>query len=67
MCEYLGSESYMYFDFASKQLIAKIPARFPIKGGESHAIALDPHRFYIFDKESENTIVFPTSHHKSVK
>ena len=65
MCEYLGSESYLYFDLAETQMVAKIPPRFSLKSGESHAIALDPNRFYIFDKDSEKTIVFPTISHRT--
>ena len=66
MCEYLGSESYLYFDLGESQMIAKIPPRFALKSGDTHAIALDPNRFYIFDIESEEAIISPTVHHQSV-
>ena len=66
MCEYLGSESYLYFDLGESQMIAKIPPRFALKSGDTHAIALDPNRFYIFDTESEEAIISPTVHHQTV-
>ena len=59
MCEYLGSESFLYFDIGETQAVAKIPARFNLIRNAKYKIVLNPDKFYFFDKETENTIIYP--------
>ena len=59
MCEYLGSESFLYFDIGSIQAVAKIPARFNLTRDAKYKVILNPDKFYIFDNEDEKTIVYP--------
>lgn len=56
--EFLGSESFIYFNIGENSLVAKISAKYTIKADEKIKVQLVPERFYVFDKESEKTIVY---------
>ncbi|MCI7132533.1 MAG: TOBE domain-containing protein [Mollicutes bacterium] len=59
IAEYLGSELYLYFDFAGKQAIARIPSKYFVKTGDDIKLYFDPKKSYVFDPATSNTISFP--------
>ena len=59
IAEYLGSELYLYFDFAGKAAIARIPSKYFVKTGDDVKIYIDPKKSYVFDPNTTNTLSFP--------
>lgn len=59
IAEYLGSELYLYFDFAGKAAIARIPSKYLVKSGDDVKIFIDPKKSYVFDPNTTNTLSFP--------
>lgn len=56
--EFLGSEIYLYFKINGNKIVARIPASYRVSSGMDLALSLNPRKFYFFDPESKETIVF---------
>ena len=54
--EMMGSESYLYLEYAGQKLIARVPARYAKKAEENIELAIDAERIHLFDKETEKAI-----------
>lgn len=54
--EMMGSESYLYLEYAGQKLIARVPARYAKKSEENIKLAIDTEKIHVFDKESELAI-----------
>ncbi len=54
--EMMGSESYLYLNYADQKLVARVPVRYAKKSGEKIKLAIDVDNIHIFDKETETAI-----------
>ncbi|MBQ8151768.1 MAG: sn-glycerol-3-phosphate ABC transporter ATP-binding protein UgpC [Firmicutes bacterium] len=54
--EMMGSESYLYLNYADQKLITRVPARYAKKADENIQLAIDPEKVHVFDKETEQVI-----------
>ncbi len=54
--ELLGSEVFLYFDYAGTQVTARVNPRTTLKAGDDAVFALDMEKIHIFDKETELVI-----------
>ena len=54
--EMMGSESYLYLEYAGQKLIARVPARYAKKAEENIELAADVEKIHLFDKETELAI-----------
>jgi len=54
--EMMGSESYLYLDYADQRLVTRVPARYAKRAGEVIRLAVDLEKIHVFDKETELTI-----------
>jgi multiple sugar transport system ATP-binding protein len=54
--EMMGSESYLYLEYAGQKLIARVPARYARKAEENIELAIDVEKIHLFDKETEKAI-----------
>ncbi len=54
--EMMGSESYLYLEYAGQKLIARVPARYAKKAEENIELAVDVEKIHLFDKETEMAI-----------
>ena len=54
--EMMGSESYLYLEYAGQKLIARVPARYAKKAEENIELAADVEKLHLFDKETELAI-----------
>ena len=54
--EMMGSESYLYLNYAGQKLIARVPARYSRKAEENIRLAVDMEKIHVFDKETELVI-----------
>lgn len=54
--EMMGSESYLYLDYADQKLVARVPARYARNAVDSIKLAVDTEKVHIFDKDTELTI-----------
>ena len=54
--EMMGSESYLYLEYAGQKLITRVPARYAKKAEENIKLAVDLEKIHIFDKETEEAI-----------
>ena len=54
--EMMGSESYLYLNYADQKLIDRVPARYAKKAEETIRLAVDVEKIHLFDKETEKTI-----------
>lgn len=54
--EMMGSESYLYLEYAGQKLIARVPSRHAKKAEETIELAIDIEKIHLFDKETEQTI-----------
>ena len=54
--EMMGSESYLYLEYAGQKLIARVPARHAKKAEENIDLAIDIEKIHLFDKETELAI-----------
>ncbi len=52
----MGSESYLYLNYANQKLVARVPGRYAKKGGENIKLACDVEKIHIFDKDTETAI-----------
>lgn len=55
--EMMGAETYLYLVCEGIPLTARVSPRSTARPQDEIKVALDPNRIYIFDKETENTIV----------
>ena len=51
--EMMGSESYLYINYAGQKMITRVPARYAKKADETISLAVDPDKVHVFDKETE--------------
>ena len=54
--EMMGSESYLYLNYADQKLVTRVPARYAKKADEYIQLAIDTNKIHVFDKETELTI-----------
>ncbi len=54
--EMMGSESYLYLEYAGQKMIARVPARYAKKAEENIELAIDIEKIHLFDKETEIAI-----------
>ena len=54
--EMMGSESYLYLNYAGQKLVTRVPARYAKRTGETIELAVDLVKVHVFDKETELTI-----------
>ena len=54
--EMMGSESYLYLEYAGQKMIARVPARYAKKAEENIQLAIDAEKIHLFDKETELAI-----------
>lgn len=59
IAEYLGYELYLYFDFAGRQAVARVPSKYLIQSGDDVKLYFDPNKGYLFDPETTSTVAFP--------
>ena len=55
--ELLGAEVYLYFDFASTPMTARVDPKTTARSGDTVKFAMDIEKLHIFDKETEEAIV----------
>ncbi len=56
IAEMMGSEIYLYLDFAGKKITAKVPTRDCKASGEKIKFFLNVEKIHIFDKETQEAI-----------
>ena len=54
--EMMGSESYLYLNYADQKLVTRVPKRYAKRSGENILLAVDVTKVHVFDKETELTI-----------
>ena len=54
--EMMGSESYLYLDYAGQKLVARVPARYAKQAEENIRLAVDLEKIHVFDKDTELAI-----------
>ncbi len=54
--EMMGSESYLYLNYAGQKLVTRVPARYAKKAEENIKLAIDTEKLHVFDKDTELTI-----------
>ena len=54
--EMMGSESYLYINYAGQKMITRVPARYARKADENISLAIDLDKVHVFDKETELVI-----------
>ena len=54
--EMMGSESYLYLNYAGQKLVTRVPARYAKKADENITLAIDTTKIHVFDKDTELTI-----------
>ena len=54
--EMMGSESYLYLNYANQKLIARVPARYARQAEEKIRLAVDLEKVHVFDKDTELAI-----------
>lgn len=54
--EMMGSESYLYLEYAGQKMIARVPSRYAKKSEENIRLAIDAEKAHLFDKESGEAI-----------
>lgn len=57
MAEMMGSEAYLYLIIEGTKVVAKVDSRFKTKIGDKVQLAFDKNKIYLFDKETEETIL----------
>lgn len=56
--EMLGAEVFLYFDVEGSQVTARVDPSTPLKMGSDATFALDMDKIHLFDKETEENILF---------
>ena len=54
--EMMGSESYLYLNYADQKMIARVPSRYAKKAEENIELAVDVEKIHLFDKDTEEAI-----------
>ena len=54
--EMMGSESYLYLEYAGQKMIARVPGRYAKRSDENIELAIDTEKLHLFDKETEKAI-----------
>ena len=54
--EMMGSESYLYLNYADQKLVVRVPSRYARKADEFIKLAIDTEKLHIFDKDTELAI-----------
>ena len=58
LCELLGDEYYMHFDYNSSNFLAKVPSELiNDEEVETMSFSFEPHKIHLFDKNSERSIL----------
>lgn len=57
LAEMMGSEIYLHLEAGGQKLTARTPSRAQIQSGDDLTLAIDTNKLYLFDKESERTII----------
>ena len=52
----MGSESYLYINYAGQKMITRVPARYARKADENISLAIDLDKVHVFDKYTEKAI-----------
>ena len=55
--EQLGSETLLYVDIHGNDITAKVNPRSKAKAGDNVTVVLDTNKMYVFDKDSEKTVL----------
>ena len=56
--EMLGAEVFLYFDVEGAQVTARVDPSTPLKMGSDATFALDMDKIHLFDKETEENILY---------
>ena len=54
--EMMGSESYLYLNYADQKIVTRVPSRYAKKADEFIKLAIDTEKLHIFDKDTELVI-----------
>ena len=57
LSEMMGSETFLYLNYAGSRFIAKLPGTVIAPAGSKVTLALDVDRIHVFDKETEKSIL----------
>ena len=57
--ELLGAEVFLYFDVDGKQTTARVSPKTKLQVGDDAEFALDMSKIHLFDKETENSLLYP--------
>lgn len=55
--ELLGAEALLYFEYAGNRIIASVHSRTKVRKGDTVPLALDMEKAYLFDKDTEQSIL----------
>ena len=56
LAEMMGSEIYLYMDYAGCKLISRVPSKFNIATDDEVTLVVDQSSLHVFDKETEEAI-----------
>ncbi|MBQ0079500.1 MAG: TOBE domain-containing protein, partial [Eubacterium sp.] len=56
LAEMMGSEIYLYMDYADCKMISRVPSKFAIKTDDRATLVIDENCIHIFDKDTEEVI-----------
>ena len=56
ICENMGAEKYLYFDYAGSRIIARVSNLVPAKSDDDIEISFNLNKIHTFDKETEKVI-----------
>ena len=57
--ELLGAEVFLYFDVEGKQTTARVSPKTQLQVGDEAEFALDMNKIHLFDKETEQSLLYP--------
>ncbi len=56
LAEMMGSEIYIYTEYAGSKIIARVPAKFDVRTDDTVTLVPDPDKLHVFDPETEEVI-----------
>lgn len=56
ICEHMGSEKYLYFNYAGAKIISRVPSDEKAEADSTIHVAFDLDKIHVFDSETENVI-----------
>ncbi|MCI5885592.1 MAG: glycerol-3-phosphate ABC transporter ATP-binding protein, partial [Clostridiales bacterium] len=56
LAEMMGSEIYVYTEYAGTKVISRVPAKYDIKTDDKVTLVPDVNKIHIFDPETEEVI-----------